>query len=975
MPIRNVCGALAAALLVCSCAAPPPAKTSIQAPAAAKTPPLANEGHLRDLTQLTFGGENAEAYWSWDGRSLSLQARVGDAQCDRIYRLPVADAAAGLLPVSSGKGATTCAHFMPGDREILFASTHLGGDACPPKPDHSQGYVWALYPSYDIFKSELDGKNLKRLTETPGYDAEATVCGKDGSIVFTSVRDGDIDLYRMDADGKNVRRLTHTPGYDGGAFFDKTCERIVWRASRPRPGKELDDYRALLAQGLVRPSKLELYVANADGSEAMQITYLDAASFAPYFHPSGRKILFSSNVGDPRGREFDIYSINVDGSGLERVTTAPGFDGFPMFSPDGSLLAFSSNRATAPGARDTNVFLARWVEHAPGVAAVSAADRVMADVRYLADPAREGRGIGSAGIDAASAHIEQRLRELRVTPAFEAGQFRQRFEVVTALDSGPASAVTLDGKALAPDDFVPLGFSPPSSKLEGEVVSVAYGIVEKSLGIDDYAQKNVKGKIVLVRRFVPDDSRFASTDAKRRYGDLRYKAWLAKERGALALLVVDAPLPSSKPPKATVIEVPPTRFSDLAYRAKAKVPEAMGVSPAVPDEAPLPPLTAEGHGNAGLPALVLKRAAARRLFSKLDRGQRARAELNVELVPQKRAAFNLAGRIDAAPADGRVLPGTIVIGAHYDHLGLGGRYSLSPEKKEPHVGADDNASGVAVVLELARALMAERHELRRNVVVALFSGEESGLLGSSHFVKEIEAGKLQAIKPKEVLAMLNLDMVGRLRENRVQVLGADTAAEWKDLIGAACSAARVDCPEVRDGGFGPSDQMSFFVAGVPVLHFFTGSHTDYHKPTDTPDKINAAGAAQIGSIVANITRALSQREGTLGYQASALGPAPRGDLRNFNATLGTIPDYAGPGAGKSGVLLSGVRPGSPAEKAGLKRGDVLVRLGRHDIRSIEDFMFVLNGARPGDTTTAVILRDGKQTQVTVTFEARGERPR
>jgi hypothetical protein len=951
MPIRNVCGALAATLLVCSCAAPPPAKTSTQAPAAAKTPALPDEVRLRDLTQLTFGGENAEAYWSWDGRSLSLQARVGSAECDRIYRLPVADGAAALLPVSSGKGATTCAHFMPGDRQILYASTHLGGDACPPKPDHSQGYVWALYPSYDIFKSELDGKNLSRLTETPGYDAEATVCGKDGSIVFTSVRDGDIDLYRMDADGKNVRRLTHTAGYDGGAFFDKNCERIVWRASRPQPGKELDDYRALLARGLVRPSKLELYVANADGSEAMQITYLDAASFAPYFHPSGRKILFSSNVGDPRGREFDIYSVNVDGSGLERVTTAPGFDGFPMFSPDGSLLAFSSNRATAPGARDTNVFLARWIDDGPEPATVSAADRVMADVRYLADPAREGRGVGSSGIDAAGAHIEQRLRELRLTPAFEGGEFRQRFEVVTALDSGPASAITLDGKALAPADFVPLGFSPMNSKVEGEVVSAGYGIVEKSLATDDYAQKNVKGKIVLVRRFVPDDARFTSTEAKRRYGDLRYKAWLAKERGALALLVVDEPLTSRKPAKAGVAALP------------------------VADEAPLPPLTAEGHGNAGLPGVVLKRAAARELLNKLDRGQRVRAALNIELLPQKSAAFNLAGRIDAAPADGRVLPGTIVIGAHYDHLGLGGRYSLSPEKNQPHVGADDNASGVAVALELARVLVAERHELRRNVVIALFSGEESGLLGSSHFVKEIEAGKLGTIKPKEVLAMINLDMVGRLRENRVQVLGADTAAEWKDLIGPACSAARVDCPEVRDGGFGPSDQMSFFVAGVPVLHFFTGSHADYHKPTDTPDKINAAGAAQIGSIVTSITRALSQREGTLSYRASAQGPAPRGDLRSFNATLGTIPDYAGPGVGKTGVLLSGVRPGSPAEKAGLKRGDVLVRLGRHDIHSIEDFMFVLNGARPGETSTAVVLRDGKQTQVTVTFEARAERPR
>ena len=245
---------------------------------------------------------------------------------------------------------------------MIYASTHLGGDACPPRPDHSQGYVWALYDSYDIFRAKADGSGVTRLTDTPGYDAEGTVCAKDGSIVFTSVRDGDIDLYRMDADGKNVKRLTSTVGYDGGAFFNADCSKIVWRASRPKPGEELEGYKKLLAKGLVRPTKLEIYVANADGSEAAQITYLDAASFGPFWHPSQKRILFSSNYGDPKGREFDLWAVDIDGTNLERITHAPGFDGFPMFSPDGKYLAFSSNRATAPGAHDTNVFLARWTD-------------------------------------------------------------------------------------------------------------------------------------------------------------------------------------------------------------------------------------------------------------------------------------------------------------------------------------------------------------------------------------------------------------------------------------------------------------------------------------------------------------------------------------------------------------------------------------------------------------------------------------
>jgi Tol biopolymer transport system component len=288
---------------------------------------------LSDLRQLTFGGENAEAYWSFDGKQLSFQARGVNEGCDRIYRMAV-DAPAPVR-VSSGKGATTCAHFFPWG-ELLYSSTELAGPACPPRPDMSKGYVWALYDSYDIFRVSADGGQPRRLTSEKGYDAEATVCGRDGSIVFTSTRDGDIELYRMDADGKNVKRLTHQPGYDGGAFFNRDCSKIVWRASRPRPGKELEDFRALLGQGLVRPSKLEIWTADADGSNPTQLTYLNAASFAPFFHPTENVIIFSSNSGDPRGREFDLWAMHGDGSGLVRVTHAPGFDGFPTSRPTGS---------------------------------------------------------------------------------------------------------------------------------------------------------------------------------------------------------------------------------------------------------------------------------------------------------------------------------------------------------------------------------------------------------------------------------------------------------------------------------------------------------------------------------------------------------------------------------------------------------------------------------------------------------------
>jgi Tol biopolymer transport system component len=330
------------------------------APPAADDLARPGERHLKNVRQLTFGGENAEAYFSFDGGRLVFQSTREGRGCDQQYVM----ATDGSEPtmISTGKGRVTCGYFLPGDERLLYASTHHLDAACPPKPDLSQGYVWKL-DDFDLFVVRADGAdaaNPQPLAPAPGYDAEATV-SKDGWIVFTSTRDGDLDLYKMRLDGSELTRLTDEPGYDGGAFFSPDGERIVYRASRPAPGPELDEYRALLARKLVRPGKLEIWVMDADGTNRRQVTKLGAASFAPFFHPDGRRILFASNVGDPRGRNFDLYLVNDDGSGLERVTTEESFDGFPMFSPDGKKLVFGSNRnAARPG--ETNVFVADWVE-------------------------------------------------------------------------------------------------------------------------------------------------------------------------------------------------------------------------------------------------------------------------------------------------------------------------------------------------------------------------------------------------------------------------------------------------------------------------------------------------------------------------------------------------------------------------------------------------------------------------------------
>ena len=320
---------------------------------------LPNEKHLRNLKQLTFGGENAEAYFSSDGKQLIFQSTRDSRGCDQIYTMNVDGS--NVKMISNGDGRTTCSYFYPGAKRILYSSTHLGDKQCPPKPDFSRGYVWAVYDTFDVFTANPDGSNLKQLTDTPGYDAETTITLDGKKLVFTSIRDGDLDIYTMNADGSNVRRLTNELGYDGGPFWSYDGKQIVYRAHHPKTEAAKTDYTGLLKQNLIRPTVLEIWVMNADGSNKRQVTSNGKANFGPYFFPDGKRIIFSSNMDDPRGRNFDLYKINVDGTGLERLTFNETFDGFPMFSPDGKKIVFASNR-NAKAAGETNVFIADWVE-------------------------------------------------------------------------------------------------------------------------------------------------------------------------------------------------------------------------------------------------------------------------------------------------------------------------------------------------------------------------------------------------------------------------------------------------------------------------------------------------------------------------------------------------------------------------------------------------------------------------------------
>lgn len=328
------------------------------------TQPHAKETHLRNIRQLTSGGENAEAYFSLDGKQVIFQSTKPPYTCDQIFTMNIDGSSVKM--VSTGRGRTTCGYFMPDGQRIIYSSTHLGSPDCPPVPDRSEGYVWPLYRTFDIFSAKPDGTDLKRLTTANGYDAENTVSPDGKKIVFTSTRDGDLEIYDMNVDGTQQRRLTNALGYDGGAFHSQDSQWIVWRAGRPTLPADVARYKELLSKDLVMPNRLEIMIMRADGTQQRQLTNNGASNFAPYFHPNGRQIIFASNVNNPNPRSpnFDLYLMNRDGTGLQQVTFDEGFDGFPMFTNDGRKLIWASNRlAKAEG--ETNVFIADWVTTAP----------------------------------------------------------------------------------------------------------------------------------------------------------------------------------------------------------------------------------------------------------------------------------------------------------------------------------------------------------------------------------------------------------------------------------------------------------------------------------------------------------------------------------------------------------------------------------------------------------------------------------
>jgi Tol biopolymer transport system component len=928
---------------------------------------------ISQARQLTLEGRRSgEGYFAFDSKALVFQSeREADNPFYQIYTLDLESG--DTRRISPGQGKTTCAFFRHGLTDVLFASTHLDPRALEKQKEEfefrdsgkQRRYSWDYDEHMDLFLARRDGTNLRRITASPGYDAEGAFSPLGDKIVFCSLRDAyptnklsaaDLkrletdpahfgEIYLMNADGSNVRRLTRTPGYDGGPFFSPDGERIVWRRF---------DTNGVIA---------DVFTMKLDGTDERRVTDFGCMSWAPFFHPSGHYIIFTANkLGFTN---FELFLVDARGEREPvRVTYTDGFDGLPSFSPDWKQLTWTSNRG-ADG--KSQIYLAKW-NHDAAMAALANSPRrtrsategrlVIAatpiarlsnDVVALAAPEMAGRMTGAEGARMASEFIAARFAALDLLPSGDSNTFFQGFtfnagaRVLTnanrlSLALASSSAVTYQSEK----DFRPLAFT-SNGTVSGEVVFAGYGLAvpgKPGQGYDSYSGLNVSNKIVLALRYVPE-----GVDAKRRqelnrYAGLRYKAMLARERGAKAILFVTGP----------------------------NSPNAGELAALNSDSA---------SGGWGLIAMSVNTNFAERLLATSGRNLKAVQSTLDSENPHAEGGFvlsNVTVSLTAAVEHVRksdrnvlaMLPGanaseTVLIGAHYDHLGHGetGAMNRSGEEHEIHPGADDNASGTAVILELARALRDEptRH---RNVIFALWSGEELGLLGSAHFAEH------PPVALTNIVACLNLDMVGRLRENKLMLQGLGSSTGWRRLIERRNVAAGFNLV-LQDDPYLPTDVTSFYPRGIPVLNFFTGSHDDYHRPTDTADRVDYAGLDRITKLARGLTVDLVNATQRLDYVKVTTSDKTTGSRENLRAYLGTIPDYA---TEVQGVKISGVRGGSPAEKAGLQGGDVIVEFAGQKIANIYDYTYALDAVKIGQPIEIVVLRGGQRMTVKATPETR-----
>ncbi len=1031
---RNITGRrlqaiLLVSVLLGSTAAVGPVAAQAPAPAAAATgaapaPRLddpsaaAEEALLSDIRQLTFAGRRAgEGYFSADGRYLVFQSeREPDNPFFQIYLM---DRETGdVRRISPGIGKTTCAWIHPSNKRVLYASTQDDPRAVEKQraeiefreSGQQRRYTWDYDPMFDLVEYDLEKDRYTRLTTEMGYDAEGSYSPDGQWICFASNRRGytgelegeeaelfeddpavAMELYLMRADGTQVQRLTDAIGYDGGPFFSPDGRQICWRRFSKNG------------------ATAEIMLMNRDGSDQRAITHLGAMSWAPFFHPSGEYLIFATNIHG--FSNFELYMVRADGRGDPvRVTNREGFDGLPAFSPDGRVLVWTSNA----GGGSSQLFEARWndavarrllgletdsqgADVARRAAAETDPDFSPADVGrhvdFLCRPELGGRLTGTPGEQKATAYVAAYLESLGLVPAGPDGSFFHPFEFVSDVQLGPDNTLHVGESRFEVDrDWRPVFFSREGSVDPTPVVCAGYGIVapaeEDQEGYDSYVHLDVKDKWVMVFRGMPGDIPPERRQHLARYSGPRYKAMVARDRGATGLIFVSGPTSQ--------------------YRSQ------------------LIPLSMDGTlGGSSIAVIsvtdpvaeVLVRGTAqtlREIQTEFDDGHphmgfllpEVTVAADIDIEPVTSQGRNVLARL---PAGSLAAPprSMVVVGAHIDHLGQGsggGSLAREDERGGIHRGADDNASGVAAMLEIAQYFAHQTKsgelDLQRDLLFAAWSGEELGLRGSQAFADDFDT-LFPATSPRRepsipstgdgrgehphrdaagtdaphaatshpgslyprIAACVNLDMVGRLRDKLI-LQGIGSSPDWTSIIERRNAVVRLPLT-LQNDCYLPTDASTFFLRGVPILSAFTGSHAEYHTPRDVPELLNYEGAARIARLMALIVRDLATADHPPQFSDQPAEPQVRA---NMTAFLGTIPDYSQEDV--QGVPLSGVTKGAPADLAGIRGGDVVVELAGRKIENIYDYTYAIEALKVGQPVTIKVRRGDSVLALEVTPASR-----
>lgn len=935
-------------------------------------------GFLNEAQQFTFGGKRTgEGYFSVDGSHFVFQSeRESD---NPFYQIYLTDLKSGKTNrVSPGYGKTTCAWVHPSNKKVLFSSTHNDPKARQymkeelefRKTGQKKKYSWDYDDTYDIYEASAEGKILRNLTNVKGYDAEGAYSPDGNWIVFSSNRHAYsgslteeekkalekdpslfLDIYIMKHDGTQVKRLTTDYGYDGGPFFSSDGKKIVWRHFEP--------------SGHVA----EIYTMNTDGSDKKQITNLKSVSWAPFFHPSGDYIVFTTNKHGYKN--FELYLVDALGAkDPVRISYLDDFDGLPVFTPDGEYLTWTRR---AQGM--SQIYRVKWDDNkarrALGIAPsplkshelsheIKESD-IKRTIHYLSSDTLKGRRAGSPEELVYTKNLAELFSDFGLSPGFK-NNYIHTFSFPSGAELGKNNKMlsTHEGvKFELGKNWSPLAFSKSGAFANAPVIFAGYGLVvpetEKFSAYDSYANLDVKGKWVVVFRFIPENIESNLRSHFHRYSKLEHKAMIARERGALGLIVVNGPNSKVKKPiiafngdkSSGELSIPVLSISDDIAEAwlKSQTKKLKLIQNELDKLSSLEKVSDESLKGFEISGLQV--SASVNIRHKQSEGRNVLAMLKV---PGAKS--------------------TVVIGAHGDHLGEGhssSSFMNNQDTSQIHYGADDNASGVSGVIELAHffAKQAQQGKLqiKQNLLFAIWSAEEIGVLGSKAFLDDFKIANKQ-VYPL-LSSYLNMDMIGRYKEG-LFIQGVASSSDWANLIEPHLQKTNLKTSLSSDP-YVPTDGMPFYLLGVPSITFFTGAHEDYHSPRDRAEKINFEKTEQIVKLIFSITTNVASQSRALPY--TKIERANTGNQRGFRIYLGTIPDYSSSGATK-GLKLSGVIKGGPAEAAGLKTGDIIIELSGKKIENIHDYVYSLESLKPEQKTRVVVMRKGNKQELEITPQSK-----